>query len=327
MSDPTSSGGRAGDSERVTARAPGKLVLSGAYSVLWGAPCLVTAVDRYAMAVRDEPPVHVSEEAKAAIALGLLDRACLVDVSELRASVGDGTGATRKLGLGSSAAIIVATLAASRASSTNLPSAEEWRSRLFDDALLAHRTAQKGGSGVDVAASVHGGLLACRIGPAGTLDVEPRGLVPSTQVHIFASTQPASTQNMVARVRLFEKEKPARHAAVIGEARTAAESAARASSFSDLLDALRAQDAALRVLAKEADVPIFTEEFDALHVAAANEGAFFGPSGAGGGDIGIYVSSAPPGDAFAAILARLDVERLDVRVGAAGVTVLGARST
>ena len=32
------------------ARAPGKLVLSGAYAVLEGAPALVAAVDRYALA-------------------------------------------------------------------------------------------------------------------------------------------------------------------------------------------------------------------------------------------------------------------------------------
>ena len=32
------------------ARAPGKLVLSGAYAVLEGAPALVAAVDRYAVA-------------------------------------------------------------------------------------------------------------------------------------------------------------------------------------------------------------------------------------------------------------------------------------
>ena len=323
MSDRSAEGENLGGASRVTARAPGKLVVSGAYSVLWGAPCLVTAVDRFAVAVRGELPIHISEEVKAAIALGLLDRACLVDASQLRAPVADAAGTTRKLGLGSSAAIIVATLAAARAEwpTTESRLSDSQRNRIFADALLAHRTAQKGGSGVDVAASVFGGLLACRIGADGALAVEPRAFPPSVEVHVFASAQPASTQDMVARVRAFERLSPARHATLIGQAGACAERAAQAASCADFLDALHAQDGALRVLAREADVPIFTQEFDVLHAAAATEGAFFGPSGAGGGDIGIYVSERAPGEAFLAALARLEVDRLDVRVGAHGVRV------
>ena len=84
------------------ARAPGKVVISGAYAVLEGAPAIVAAVDRYAVADTARAPDFVSDEVR--VALGGR-RAPLVDASALRA---DG----RKLGLGSSAAILVASLAA-----------------------------------------------------------------------------------------------------------------------------------------------------------------------------------------------------------------------
>ena len=41
------------------AKAPGKLVVSGAYSVLEGAPAIVVAVDRYAVADTSRAPERV----------------------------------------------------------------------------------------------------------------------------------------------------------------------------------------------------------------------------------------------------------------------------
>jgi len=42
------------------ARAPGKLVLSGAYAVLSGAPALVVAVDRYVVADSARPAAFLT---------------------------------------------------------------------------------------------------------------------------------------------------------------------------------------------------------------------------------------------------------------------------
>src|SRR5690606_2724901 len=115
------------------ARAPGKIVLSGAYAVLEGAPCIVTAVDRYVMADTERTATHVADE----VAAAMQPPFPFVDVSQLRA---DG----RKLGLGSSAAIVVASLAARYPESLVSVSS---RHQLYERALLAHRTAQGGGSG------------------------------------------------------------------------------------------------------------------------------------------------------------------------------------
>ena len=49
------------------ARAPGKLVLSGAYAVLEGAPALVAAVDRYVVADTARAAELVTPEVRAAI--------------------------------------------------------------------------------------------------------------------------------------------------------------------------------------------------------------------------------------------------------------------
>ena len=84
------------------ARAPGKVVISGAYAVLEGAPAIVASVDRYALADTALSSNFVTEEVREALGDG---PAPWIDASALREG-------GRKLGLGSSAAILVASLAA-----------------------------------------------------------------------------------------------------------------------------------------------------------------------------------------------------------------------
>jgi phosphomevalonate kinase len=136
--------------------APGKLLLTGSYAVLEGAPAIVCAVDRYAVArtagvdaeaVQGTP---VSPEIAAAMDGG--GDAPDVDVSSLFSN-------GKKLGLGSSAAAVVAALGhVAAARGLDLGEAPVRRT-IFDRARAAHGTVQSGGSGVDVAASVYGGVL------------------------------------------------------------------------------------------------------------------------------------------------------------------------
>ena len=129
------------------ARAPGKLVLSGAYAVLSGAPALVVAVDRYVLADSARPADFLTPEVHAALG----ERAApWFDASQLR----DGD---KKLGFGSSAAILVASLAALELATEPALSDAALCERVYERAFVAHRAAQGGGSGVDVAASAHGG--------------------------------------------------------------------------------------------------------------------------------------------------------------------------
>jgi phosphomevalonate kinase len=107
------------------AAAPGKLVLAGAYAVLEGAPAIVCAVDRCAYAFDGEG--RSTREVEAAFPEG----APAVDVSELES---DG----KKLGLGSSAAALVAALALRATQRGEDVSSASVRRAIFERAREVH---------------------------------------------------------------------------------------------------------------------------------------------------------------------------------------------
>ncbi|WP_437972315.1 hypothetical protein WMF04_24800 [Sorangium sp. So ce260] len=328
------------------ARAPGKLVLSGAYAVLEGAPALVAAVDRYAVADPARPADLVTEEVQAAIDAGALDRAAWFDASALRSAApapepaspgAPPREASRKLGLGSSAAILVATLAARAAAAAPTMAAAAaaaasagrpmpaWDTRaLFLAALAAHRRAQGGGSGVDVAASVYGGVLCCRLGPDGELAVTPHALPGGLAIEVFASDASARTSAMLERVRALAAREPEAHRALLGAAAEGARAATLAADARAFVAAIDRQVDALAELGDRAGAPIVTPALARLRPAAAAEGAALAPSGAGGGDVSLYVGGAPPSAAWLAAARAAGFERVPMSLGAPGVHVLDA---
>lgn len=295
------------------AAAPGKLVLSGAYAVLFGAPAIVTAVDRYAIADTRRPADFVAKEVRAALG----DRtAPHVDASALRLGA-------RKLGLGSSAAILVAALGAI---------ALEKRGALDDGALCemvlaraldAHARAQGGGSGADVAASAHGGTVAVRrVG--GDLRIEGLGGSPLVFA-VFASERSASTREMLKSVMALSARAPRRFATLMEPLKSAAERAGAAyesGARESFLAALLEQGKLLGMLGKAAGIPIVTEQVAALAPAAETEGAALLPSGAGGGDVILFAGSQPPSAAFENTAKRAGLARLVLALGARGVHAL-----
>jgi phosphomevalonate kinase len=299
----------------VIVRAPGKVVLSGAYAVLEGAPALVAAVDRYATADAAREASMTTREVQAAIDAGALSRAPWFDAAPLRADGPDGR--SRKLGLGSSAAILVASLASARASDP------ETDPDLLALALRAHRAAQGGGSGIDVAASVRGGILACTLDPDGDLHSAAHALPRGAVVEIFSSALAADTPSLLDRVRAHAARAPAVHRSLMADIAEGARAAVAASDAPALVRAVSAQVDALARLGDAAGVPIVTPELRDLRPAAAREGASFGPSGAGGGDVAIFVGPAPSSAAFGELARARGLERLDASVGARGVHRVG----
>lgn len=289
------------------ARAPGKVVISGAYAVLEGAPAIVSAVSRYVLADTERAAELVTPEVRAA--LGELP-APWFDASALR-------GPRGKLGLGSSAAILVASLAA-------LALAAGGRAddpTLLERALAAHRAAQGGGSGVDVAASVRGGTLIARRSEQGLVTEQvrlPRGLV----WEVWAGGQPASTADFVRSVAaLAERDEPRfteRMAALVRHAEGAAR-AVRDGDASGLLSHLSGQRRGLAGLGQAAGIPIVTPELEELASLAEREGAVVIPSGAGGGDVALFVARARPSASLSALRERLGHERLELELEARGV--------
>ena len=291
------------------ARAPGKLVLSGAYSVFEGAPALVAAVDRYVSADSARPAERVTDEVAAAIAAGSLRDAPWFDASPLRE--GD-----RKLGLGSSAAILVASLAAALGASA--VDERALRDAVLSPALTAPRVAQGGGSGIDVAASVYGGVVRCElVGPE--LAIAACRLPSDLVVVVLASPVAASTRELLARVRSLAARDPAAYRTAIDRAASGARSVAAASSAAEVVRGVRVQTGALAELGDLAGAAIVTAEVRELDALAASEGATVAPSGAGGGDVALFLGMAPPSAALRARARAIGLSPVELGIGARGV--------
>ena len=298
------------------ARAPGKIVLSGAYAVLEGAPSIVAAVDRYVVADASRPAGLVTDEVRAAIDAGVIDRAPWFDASALRTPLPDGT--SRKLGVGSSAAILVASIAACIGDRLLREAPGSLAAAVFPAAYAAHRSAQPGGSGIDVAASAFGGVITASI-REGELDVASHRLPAGTVVEVFASPVSASTGDLIRKVRAFAAADPARYRRLLDAAARGSNAAIRATTPDALVAAIAAQLDALAELGDASGAGIVTPEAAAIRPEAAAEGAIFGPSGAGGGDIAVYVGSARSSPRVRELARAHGYERLDLSVGAPGV--------
>jgi phosphomevalonate kinase len=304
----------------VKARAPGKLVLSGAYAVLDGAPAIVSAVDRYVTADATRRADFITPEVRAA--LGADTEVPWFDAGALRER-------GEKLGLGSSAAILVASLAARTLRERGPLGDFELCELVFEPALRAHAEAQGGGSGVDVAAAAFGGTLVFhRKGAEGPADpsrpsvpsIVRSGLPAGVEIETWWSGRPATTADFVRRVKALAVREPSLYAERMGAQVDAAERAvhaALAGHAADFVAALAAQRLALLELGRAAEVNIVTEFVTRL-AAAAPEAAVL-PAGAGGGDIVLHVGAGPSSPVFRGLAAELAHQLVPLALGARGV--------
>lgn len=305
------------------AYAPGKIVISGAYAVLRNAPALVAAVDRYVVADTAQQAGFRAPEVLAGLPLigHPADALPYFNADRLRE-------AGRKLGLGSSAGICVASLAAliaqERLGKTGETSAEVLAQELFPIALRAHREAQGGGSGIDVAAACFGGVLAARLSddsPGERLQVSPCGLPDNLVLETWASPVAASTADFVRKVFATETSAPEsflEHMSAQSDGARAALAAAQSGSSHAFIQALRQQFKALTALGKLANLGIVLPAVDELHQALTDDACFL-PSGAGGGDISLYVGQQPSPPDFRARASELGHQLVPLKVGATGL--------
>jgi phosphomevalonate kinase len=301
----------------VIARAPGKLVLAGAYAVLEGAPAWVAAVDRYVVADTARPAELVTPEVRE----GLRDlpwaQPPWFDASALRDA-----GGQRKLGLGSSAAILVASLAALELEGGQLGD-EALATAVFDRALSAHRVAQGGGSGIDVAASAFGGVLRFQRARDGERPlVAPRALPPLLEIAVWSSPQASSTAAMLARVATLREARDAGYRSSVARLASASEACDRATTADDWIAICLEQLAGLRELGDSAGIPIVTSEMCAFHDAVGGSGVVVLPSGAGGGDVILVVSRGPAPPHVERVGRGLGLLPVGLSLGARGVHAL-----
>ncbi len=292
----------------IEASAPGKAVLCGEYAVLDGAPAIAMAVSRRARVRVTEtgdawhrvsapglhplPAVFRSDAAGSlawrdgrgdARRFALLEQVWRAAAPPWRAGL-DLVIDTRpffrepggpKLGLGSSAALAAALAAA-------LCDAAASTGDLYRTAAVAHRHFQDGrGSGVDVAAAVHGGVIGYRMeaGQAERLDW-PGGLY----FELLWSGRPASTAGKLARLAAAPRGASADG---LGDAAAAAAACWQAGRAGAILESLRAYTAALRRFSDDHDLGVFDGGHRELAGEAHGYGVVYKPCGAGGGDIGI----------------------------------------
>ena len=335
----------------IVASAPGKLVLLGEYAVLEGAPAITMAVDRRASVrlvpradavcearapdVLDAPlrfalgadglPDWRAAGAEAAklnlvdeVLRGLVDEQLGVaagggfDLALDTSSFFDVVGSRRsKLGLGSSAALTVALASALVAQGGHADAASDravWLNRL----LGLHRKFQGGqGSGVDVATSLYGGVLAYRLpGDDGAPQASPLRWPANLHCAFIWSGCSASTPKFLSILRDWrrlsasnESEYRARMDALTATAQAAVAAIDTADSAAFLGHARRYADD-LRALGQASGVSIWSAEHEAIGaIAHAHDGVVYKPCGAGGGDVGVVFAMNP--DSLAAAVAAL----------------------
>jgi len=287
----------------IVASAPGKVVLCGEYAVLDGAPAVCMAIDRRASVRVDDAdtdhhsvlaPGYSDVEGRFRVAAGGVewmqgkDEYRLVDAVlrtidftpsrplrielDTNAFVDPATGS--KIGVGSSAALTVAVV---RALTTggNVPG----------DAMAAHRRLQDGaGSGVDIAASVHGGLIEFRMDDQRVTALDwPQGLC----FRLVWSGVATDTRTKLARLE-NAPEAPSRAALV----RSATQMASAWTSADTVLAAYPSYIEHLRAFGVDHGLGIFDAGHEQLSQEAAVAGLVYKPCGAGGGDVGILLGAS-----------------------------------
>lgn len=316
----------------VTATAPGKLFLTGEWAVLRGAPAIVAAVDREArvtVAPADAGITVVSQAEGRTDRLDRLDPDARPsgDAAAVRAVLAATGGAAgplhvtvaseaflvgdRKLGLGRSAATLVATVAALA------PDAD--RDTWLATALRANARLQGGqGSGADVAAAIYGGLIEARREGEG-LRIRARTLPAG--LHLVAGWTGTSAHTPPLLARFSAAEPPSALAELARVAVRAAEAVERGDRDS-LLDAVDRSAALLTQLGASLDLPIVTPALATLVRTANRAGAAAKPSGAGGGDCGIaFATSERQAAAVRAAWDDAGILPLDVAIAPEGAAV------
>ena len=275
-----------------------KALIFGEYAVMDGSPCLVVALSRRFEAECYPTPIKDADPQSQAIAKLLeLSSACHFRFHH-DAFYEDGV----KLGIGSSAAMFVAALHAASKRETF---------GTYDDvmkAVQAHRTYQeKLGSGVDVIASMLGGVLLVKDCPQSPMicRLKPSVLPPFA---ILASHEAAPTKDFLLAAAAHQKDEAylrsiakltelnrqfAAYLLARGDQTT---SAAYRRTF---LEHIEAYLPALDALQKALGRTILSESFEAVRKLAPKGRVAVKTSGAGGGDIMVaFALSEEELDAF-----------------------------
>jgi phosphomevalonate kinase len=305
----------------VVATAPGKLLLAGEYAVLDGGAAIVAAVDRRVVARAGGSGALSPFLAAAAAAVATVRGPDSLAARAARTIVVD-SGALRsgelKLGLGSSAAATVAAVACALAHEPDAGLDRDLVHRLAAD---AHAEAQgkKGvrGSGADIAASTHGGVIRFVAGAATPVRLpDDLVLVP------FFTGHSADTAQLVAAVNRARSAAPRAIAEALATIAAAADALTAASDAGAAIAALDACGRAVAALGEAACLDLETAAVRAARRLSAPLGGTAKSCGAGGGDVALVaVPAGTDVTSLRAALVEAGCHPLDLAVDRSGVDI------
>lgn len=303
----------------LTVSAPGKLILAGEYGVLDGGLAVVAAVARRARATVGgpgrEPSPFLDAAADALAADGLADAAAAIATIAVDSSALRDDGGI-KLGLGSSAAATVAAIGAALAA-TGRPVDPRLVHRLAHAAHAAAQAARgAAGSGADVAAAAHGGVIAFRAGAA-----TPLRLPAVTWLPVWTGV-PADTVTLVAAVNRARAAHPAAVGAALTRTSAAAEALAAARDAAEVIAAIDQGCAAIAALAQATGVALEPPVVETVRSVVRQVGGAVKTTGAGGGDVAIaVVPAATDVTLLASALIQRGCQPLDLPIDQRGVYI------
>ncbi len=243
----------------ITIVAPGKLMIAGEYAVLNGAPAIVLAVDcgvRCDIAVSDHLQIETPNGDERFVRPPLEGH-----IGHYRFSAHNPTDLPDKPGFGGSAAACVAACLAAGLAST--------------EAIGFHKAIQGGGSGVDVLASINGGMIRAQHGKATPLSP----ILPTViWAGISAKTQPRIDHYLAQKTDLGF---------------IAASTEIVDGFCEDPIHMLQENAQLLKHMAQKIGLPYMTPTLAAIAKLAREHGGAAKASGAGGGDCAIALFNDP----------------------------------
>lgn len=280
--------------------APGKLMLLGEHAVVYGQPCIVTAISQ-------RLEVSISKIDDISMDRRFVDAAVRAwgDGKNYAFSIKSAFSGT--YGFGSSAAVTVATLKAMR------PNAEN--RALFDVAYKVVLDVQGIGSGFDVASSIYGGTLYFL---SGGKTIDPLEIQNLPLIVAYSGVK-SSTVEMVKMVREKRNKYPDKVDRIFQAIGTLVSQAKKKMQEGDWERVGKFMDFNQEYLR---DLGVSSEKLETLISAAKNAGAWGAKlSGAGGGDCMIALAASERQDAVKDAIMSAGGQVVAVHANAEGVRI------
>lgn len=309
---------------------PGKLILLGEYAILEGKPAIVTAVDKFVHLQYEKHPIpgFIFNAPNLGIEFHFLSlEDLLIDDfinalpsnlqfigkifqflfkqysdmiphfsgAKIRADSSDFYRGNKKMGFGSSAAVVVSIVALFLKLKATLTKEPIAKNEIFHLSRKVHHFIQsKMGSGIDIAVSTFGGIMKY-IMPEYQKEgafIEHLTSFPLSYGVVWTGSS-TSTADMLKKVLLFKKTNPTRYWKIMdemGDVSTTFYQSILSRNLSMALNLIEKYYFLLQKLGELAGIDIISREHQKIAELVKNLGGVYKSSGAGGGDIGVFFS-------------------------------------